>query len=531
MSVSQEDIKIFQDQIAANRFDFCKLVYTIFPFGEEGHALEHMEPYDWQMEEWAKISKHLTNPLTRFDAYRLGISSGNGAAKTAFGAMTILMLMYTQQLKARITANTDPQMKSIVWPEYDIWFRHARYHDEFFEKFGTSIKARNLDLAESWRVDTVTWNETSPAGISGLHNKGKAIAYVFEEAPGIPAVIFNYASGAFTETETIKFFFAFGNSDDPESKFEQNMTSPLWHSRRIDTRTLKHIDKNQINDWLQESNGNEDADEFRVRVRGMPRKTSKDSIIHLESVQAAIARRVGFDRNTVSMLPVILTCDPAWRGGDETTLWYRQGHYYCMLEKYKLETSAGDTHMLTYQKLCYWERELGADAVIIDQGEGTAIYTLAINAGKTSWELISFASEATDAPEFKDREYANIRAQMYYEANKALIKGVAIIDAKEEEWLPIIEKQLCWTKGGRHKVNQKKVAEPKLEIKNRVGQSPDVADGFVLTHAKQIFERLPENDRHGDSDDRFKVGQTPYTMPEHRNPYDDIDADYRDVYD
>lgn len=171
-----EEMELFKKAISEDRYDFCKLVYTIFPFGEKGHALEFMSPYDWQMEEWAKISKHLTNPETRFDAYRLGISSGNGAAKTAFGAMTILMLMYTQQLKARITANTDPQMKSIVWPEYDIWFRHARYHDIFFEKFGTSIKARNLDLAESWRVDTVTWNETSPAGISGLHNKGKAVA-------------------------------------------------------------------------------------------------------------------------------------------------------------------------------------------------------------------------------------------------------------------------------------------------------------------------------------------------------------------
>jgi len=67
--------------------------------------------------------------------------------QTAFGCMTMLMLMYTQQLRARMTANTDPQMKSVIWPEYDIWFRRARFVDEFFEKFGTSIKAKNPQLA------------------------------------------------------------------------------------------------------------------------------------------------------------------------------------------------------------------------------------------------------------------------------------------------------------------------------------------------------------------------------------------------
>ncbi len=525
---SREEMELFQQLIAENRYDFCKLVYIIFPFGQKDHPLEFMEPYDWQMEEWAKLSKHLSDPLTRFEAYRLIISSGNGAAKTAFGAMTILMLMYTQRLKARLTANTDPQMKSIVWPEYDIWFRHARYHDVFFEKFGTSIKARNLDLAESWRVDTVTWNETSPAGISGLHNKGGAVAYVFEEAPGIPAVIWNYASGAFTETETIKLFFAFGNSDDPESKFEQNMTSALWHARRIDTRTLKHIDPKQVEDWLAESNGNEDADEFRVRVRGLPRKTAKDSIIMLEVVRAALERRLTFDPKQVTGLPVILTCDPAWTGGDDSTIAYQQGHYRCLLDKYKLEKGV-DTHFLTYQKLCHWERELGADAVFIDQGEGTAVYSYAMNAGKTNWFLISFAGEANDAPEFKDRQYHNIRAQMYYETNTFLMKG-GVLDAKNPDWIPLIEKQLCWTKGGRHKISQKKLAEPKADIKARVGSSPDVADVLVLPCAMQILERLPEHDHGRDGDDRFKVGGEAYQMPEHKVDYETVDVEFERLY-
>lgn len=512
---SKEDLDQFSELINEYRYDFNRLVYLIFPFGEPGHELEHMAPYEWQQEEWAKISRHLSDPRTRHEAYRLIVSSGNGAAKTAFGAMTYFMLMYTQRVRGRITANTLPQMSSIVWPEYDIWFRRARYSDVFFEKLGQSIKARDDKFAETWRLDAVTWNEATPASISGLHNKGGAILYIFEEAAGIPSIIWRYASGAMTDTDTIKIWMAFANSDDPESQFEQNMSSPAWHSRRIDTRELDHVDPKQVEEWLRECGGNEDHDDFRVRVRGLPRKASKDSIILMEAVMAAIQRGEDFDIAKVNPLPCVLACDPAWQGGDETVIWYRQGHYAQMLEKFKLDKLAGEDHMKTYLKLCEYERDLQADAVFIDQGEGTAIKTLANNAGKTNWELISFASSPNDTMEAKDSEYGNIRAQMYYEANKWLMNG-GVLAAKEIDWIELIQKQLCWTKGTRHKVTGKKMAEPKLDIKTRVGQSPDIADGFVLLFARPVLEKINQEDGVNGQ----HIGGTPYMMPELEPNYD-----------
>ena len=524
---NSDDIKLFTKLINENRYDLCKLVYIIFPFGEEDTDLEEMAPYSWQMEEWRKLSNHLNNPETRYETYRLVISSGNGSAKTAFGAMTMIMLLFTQRLKARITANTDPQMKQIIWPEYDIWFRRARFVNHFFEKFGTSIKARKTSLAESWRIDTVTWSEQAPASISGLHNKGGAAVYVFEEAPGIPAVIWQYASGAFTETGTIKIHMAFGNSDDPESKFEQNMSSPLWNSRRIDTRTLDHIDAKQVESWLIEAGGDEDNDDFRVRVRGLPRKSSKDSIIKIETVEAAFARRSSFDIESVSNFPVILGFDPAWQGGDESCIWYRQGHYHCLLERYKLRKDRGETHQLSYNKLSYWERRLGADWVNIDQGEGTAVYTLAMNAEKYHWVLVAFNSNPTDNPDSTKSEYKNIRAMMYYKFQDALMKG-GVLDSKEAEWEEETKKQLCWTKGTRHKITHQKLAEPKTDIKDRVGKSPDIADGAVLLYAHDIIDRLPENEVGYNEDSRLGVGQKPYKMSGHDIDYGDEDEQLYD---
>lgn len=529
---TKEDVEIFKKMLNENRYDFCKLVYIIFPFGEKGSDLEDKEPYPWQMNEWRKLSNHLMNPETRYDLYRLIISSGNGAAKTAFGAMTLIMLLYTQQLRARVTANTDPQMKATVWPEYDVWFRSARFNDVFFEKFGTSIKARNEKLASTWRIDTFTWSEESPSAISGLHNKGRAVAYGFEEAPGIPAKIWEYANGAFGDTLTIKIWFAFGNSDDPSSKFEQLMSSPLWHSVRIDTRTLGHMDKKWVDDLLRECNGNEDHDDFRVRVRGLPRKTSKDSIISLENVEAATERSKTFDSTQVASLPCLLMCDPAWTGGDETVISYRQGHYICLLERYKLDRELKENHTLTYQKLCHYEHELGADAVLIDQAEGTAVFSMAQNAGKTSWFLVHFNAKPTDTPESKDSEYGNIRAQMYHEFNKLLLEG-AVLACNDPEDEELMKKQLTWAKGSRHKVTMKKMVESKTDIKDRVGSSPDIADSLVLGCSMRITDRLPENAKETDEEGQpLLTGSRPYKMPDHELPYEDIDdVSYRRLYD
>jgi hypothetical protein len=537
MEPKREDLDQFKKLINQYRYDYAKLAYIIFPFGQKDHALEHVQPYDWQIEEWNKLSKHMMFEGSRFDEYLFACSSGNGAAKTAWVAMTCIMLMFTQRVRGRITANTDPQMKQVVWPEWDIWYNHARYSNVFFEKLGTSIKAKDPKLGEVWRIDTVTWSQESPASISGLHNKGGCVIYVFEEAAGIPANIFKYALGAFTETSTMKLFFAVANSDDPDSYFESVcMMSPHWKSRRIDTRTQSHISKERIQKLLEECGGNEDHDDFRVRVRGLPRKTARDSIISKENIISAMERAKDFDTSSVKMLPVILTCDPAWQGGDETCIAYRQGAYVCLLEKYKLDRASNDTHMITYDKLCYWERKLKADAVFIDQGEGTTVYTLAINAGKTSWELISFANQPTDKPEAKDSEYANIRAQMYYEFNKFL-SGGGIIDVKQDlddqtkkEWQDAILKQLPVTKGSRHKVTLKKLCKSKKEIKDDVGFSPDVADAFVLVMARQLVERLPENDMFY-SGGSLQIGDGALSMPQHPMPYDDIEVDYKNLYD
>ena len=83
-------------------------------------------------------------------------------------------------------------------------------------------------------------------------------------------------------------------------------------------------------------------------------------------MQEALGRTI--DLESVSRLPCILTCDPAWTGGDETVIWVHQGNWSRLLDRYKLDKELGQTHYYTYNKMCEYEAEYKVDAVFIDQG-------------------------------------------------------------------------------------------------------------------------------------------------------------------
>jgi len=504
-------LELFKQLVQTNKYDFCKLVYIIFPYGQPGHPLEHKKPHDWQMIEWQKMSEWFNNPLTRDRTYKKAISTGNGSGKTAWAAQTILMIMYTHMLRGRLTGNTKPQLTQVVWPEYDKWFTFARYSNIFFEKFGESIKSRDENKADQWQFSMFTWDEQNPAAVSGLHNEGNATCYVMEESPGIPANIFQYANGAFTDINTIKLWLALGNSDDPDSRFEQMMGDPDWNPVRIDTRTLPHVSKDFIATVLKECGGDEDADDFRVRVRGLPRKTNADSIINRDRVREAFGRAAEFDIASVNRLPAVITVDPAWTGGDFTTIWFHQGNYSKLLNAYQLNAAMGEDHKVTYDLLVRYERQYRADAVWIDQGEGTALKTLANQDARYHWDLVSFAGRPTDNPDPGQSEYANMRAQLYFEARKYFNDGAAVLEISDEiefgnlrvagkqignasELMEAIIAQMGYTKGDRHKITMKKLAESKKEIKARVGESPDFSDGMVLRFARVLLDRNPDNE-------------------------------------
>src|SRR5690606_10077196 len=98
------------------------------------------------------------------------------------------------------------------------------------------------------------------------------------------------------------------------------VTAHRWRKKQIDTRTCKVSNKKLIQQWLDQCGGNEDADFFKVHVRGEFPAASMDQFIPADLVAAARKREaVAFPGE-----PLIMGVDIG-RQGDPSIIAYRRG--------------------------------------------------------------------------------------------------------------------------------------------------------------------------------------------------------------
>src|SRR5690348_2207270 len=185
--------------------------YSLFAFDwGAGDLASFKGPRNWQKNILQSISRHLSGP-DRFKVLRIAIASGNGIGKSCLISMLTSWALDTcPDARVTITANTEPQLRTKTWPEVTKWKKLAITAD-WYNIGATSIKFAQPQHADLWRADMVTWNEKNPSAFQGLHNVGKRILIVYDEASGIPKVIWDATSGSLTDENTEIIWLAFGN--------------------------------------------------------------------------------------------------------------------------------------------------------------------------------------------------------------------------------------------------------------------------------------------------------------------------------
>ena len=58
-----------------------------------------------------------------------------------------------------------------------------------FRMTATARFSLDPEHERTWRIDMIPWSEANPEAFAGLHNKGKRIIVVFDEASAIADVI------------------------------------------------------------------------------------------------------------------------------------------------------------------------------------------------------------------------------------------------------------------------------------------------------------------------------------------------------
>ena len=307
--------------LAACNKDPEAFVLGAFPWGEPETALEQFSgPEPWQTEILRRVRDGL---LTTSEAIQLAAATGHGVGKSALVAWMILWSMSTaSDTRGVVTANTETQLKTKTWAELGKWYNLflAREH---FSLTATALIAKDPTRERTWRIDQVPWSEKNTEAFAGMHNKGKRLLLIMDEASAIPDRIWEVAEGALTDSDTEIIWLAFGNPTRNTGRFRECFAGgrfeKWWQTVQLDSRTVSITNKVQINRWV-EAYG-EDSDFVRIRVRGTFPRTGEMEFISSADVEAAMFR----DATAAVTDPLALGCDVARYGANESVIALRKG--------------------------------------------------------------------------------------------------------------------------------------------------------------------------------------------------------------
>ena len=469
--LAAEELELAND-IGSYSLDPPRLVRYLFPW--ESEALKTPGPRTWQGEILEEIRAHLANPLTRYQPLQIAVASGHGIGKSALIAMIMAWAQSTcEDCKIIATAGTGTQLQTKTVPEVQKWFRLA-VNSHWWDINATSIRVKDPMHQAMWRTDFITWSIQKTEAFAGLHNQGKRIVIIFDEASSIDDLIWEVTEGALTDEDTEIIWIAFGNPTRNTGEFYRAVTGAnRWIKRQIDSRTVEGTNKAlldaQIKEW------GEDSDRARVRIRGeFPRGGSTQFIPG--DLVAAARKRIA---EGYKSMPVILAVDVARFGDDRSIICRRQGRKADFIGKYY----GIDTQKLG-GKVQDAIDEQKPDAVVIDgDGIGGAVYDYLKARGydrKTC--LVEFHGGATPSDPHK---YLNRRAEIWGEM-KEWLAGGQIPDEAE------IETDLTGPDYGYHPSKGCLVLESKDEMKARGVDSPDLGDSLAMSFAVKVAPPKPK---------------------------------------
>ena len=458
-------------RMASFRKDPYSFVLYSFPWGT-GELEKFDGPEDWQTDLLKQIRDGL---ITASQAIQEAIASGHGIGKSALVAWIILWSMATlPDTKGVVTANTERQLKTKPWAELAKWYR-LFIAKHWFVFTATALYSAEAEHEKTWRFDMVPWSERNTEAFAGMHNKGRRVVVIFDEASAIPDQIWDVTEGALTDSDTEILWLVFGNPTRNSGRFHAcfNRFRHRWKTQQIDSRSVRITNKEQIQKWIEDFG--EDSDFVKVRVKGVFPSTSDHQFIPSNLVEAARKRHLQLQQ--YNFAPKVLTLDNAWTGGDAIVIGMRQGLYFTI----KATFPKNDDDMYIAGQLARIEDEEKADAVFIDLGYGTGVYSAGKHMNR-KWILIPNGSASPDPG------FVNLRAYTWNEVKKWLAGGGAIPD-RETLCTDLTGPEAYVVATGK---NAGKIyLESKEDMKARGLASPNEGDSLALSFAMPVTPKSP----------------------------------------
>lgn len=475
------------DAAVAHRHDPLGWVNYAYDWGH-GDLAKHPKLRQWQKEVLEDIGAHLQNPATRHMPLRIAVASGHGIGKSAEIGMIINWAMSTcRDTRIVVTSNTEGQLRTKTWPEVSKWSKLS-VTAHWWHVPGTSVYAP--DAEKSWRADATPWSENNTEAFAGLHNEGKRIVLIFDEASAIADKVWEVAEGALTDENTEIIWIAFGNPTLNTGRFREcfGKYRHLWKTRQIDSRTVEGTNKAYLDELV--ATYGEDDDIVKVRVRGIFPAQSAKQFISTDVVHGAQQRQAQIDIGAALVAGV----DLSRMGGDGSVIRFRKGRDAQSLPPIKWSKA---TAVASATKIATMIDLYNPKAVFVDMGYiGAAVVDILHDRGYRMVVGVDFGSSPNDP-----RRYHNKRTEMWGDMAEWLPEGCIDKDAALEDDLTAPEVRY-------HRITGAALLESKEDMQARGLDSPDDGDALALTFAHPVA-RL---DIGGPTGGRNAVAQTEYDV-------------------
>jgi hypothetical protein len=486
VSLQLETEKQIAEHVARYYDDPLGFVLAIFPWGEaqtfdgRPNSLANKKgPEPWQINFLTDLGEHIKENADRkaigldYYVWRSGVASGHGIGKGAMTAWLILFFMSTRaDTRGVTTANTGNQLATKTWPELSKWHTLA-LNKHWFTWTATSFYFALYDenKRKNYAIDAMPYSEDNTEAFAGLHNEGRTVISIFDEASGIRGKVWDVVQGAMTDGEG--FFFTFGNPTQPDGDFAEIFESERYkgkyHLYTVDSRDVSHTNKQALQDIIDMYGA--DSDEARVRVYGQFPSRSFNGFIPHGVVADASDRELFIDSGAA----LIMAIDVARFGGDETVFGWRKGRDARSrpFKAYK-GLSTVQTVELAMQEVAKEKPDAvvvestGPGAGVIDQLRARGVRVIEVHPGSAAVDFKTFG---------------NKRAEMWAKMRDWLVQEGCISDDLT------LKQQLVCVRYLLDRQTLKMRMEPKDDIAKRGLPSPDRADTLALTFGATVVRR------------------------------------------
>lgn len=454
------------------------------PDGSENPLRDKTGPEPWQERFLKDLGEHIRNNIQldslglQMEVWKSATASGHGVGKSAEVAWLILFLMSTRvDTRGVVTASTQFQLEDKTWPELAKWYNLLiNKHWFTWTATGLVFSAYPEDKQKNYKTTAATVSEQKTEAFAGLHNEGKTVFVIFDEASGVHGKVWEVAEGALLGKGE-KFFFAFGNPTRPDGEFADcfDTHSSLYRTEHVDSREVSQTNQLAVQRLIEKYGI--DSDEIKVRVRGLFPSQSFNGFIGIDIVNDAMTRELETDFNE----GLIMAIDVARYGNDSSVIGFRQGRDARSIPKKKFKGLS----LVKLAEIAMREADMHRpDAIVVEAtGVGAGLVDIMRDRGYKIVEVHpGAAAHAFDLYINRRAEYWSMMRDWLYE------KGCIPED-------PELFRQLTTILYTLDRHEQRVKLEPKEEMKKRGLESPDDADMLALTFAVRVARRDRNQDR------------------------------------